>query len=1099
MALLKCSRCGKVMTYQPADTAGRVKCSGCGTWLRVPASSPPAAPRPVPSAPPAAADRPRGSSRPVEPSHSWKWVAVGSLCVTAALLVVLMAMVANVGRTRSDQRYLEEHREQLLALKADAERLALANKLPEAHAKYRELEQLVGGRTAKDPALWDLLERAKQDQDRVYAIMLATMNARAYAPLVPDSSRKPASTQENATRRSDYRGFQNVKAAPAPTTQPVVSAPKANNPAVALARPAEPPAMAPATQPAPKQLEPQVAPAPGRPTTRPAVAGAIASTEDTDARIGQAIKRGADFLIKHFEADQIAVERLSSDTYLEGLNALCVYALLQSGQAIKDERLDVRGPFMRGVLTRMKEHQYATDPVNPDAPVTYAHSLRAAALAVYNRAEDRQTLEQDVRWLVLASSDGAYTYDDQQGRRFEDRKENRYIDPQGSLSGGDKKLYYLDPEEEHRATWLHNGESVVPARPTVPLPPGVMISPEGVENMKRLYLNRRYTETADARWDNSNTQYGVLGVWAGAEVGVEVPQDYWMAVERHWTGCQLSTGEWYYSPDRRRPEDPRMVPNTEPTFAMTVAGIASLFVTHDYLDAAAFGDEVGRRPFSPPLARGMLCLERTDFVTAVLKDAKYLGYNLFGLERVGLASGFKYFGSHDWYGELSARVLAMQRPDGSWCRDEEPGDLPEALERDAVIDTAYMLLFLARGRHPVMMNKLRFDGSWCNRPRELANLSKFTGRELERQLNWQVVSFQREWHDWMDAPILYIASHQAPKFTEEQYQQLRSFVQAGGLIFTHADAGSSQFNAFAIQLARKLFPDYEMANLPATHELYSLQYKMASKPPLKAVSNGSRLLMVHSPQDFSTAWQVRNGTKRENWELPINLFVYATGRADLRNRLSSPYIATPTNRVNKTVNLARLKYAGNWNPEPYAFERFSRYLRREADCGLNPHVVELRDLKVGAQTIAHLTGNAAFTATDAEVEALRQYVEAGGVVLIDACGGSNEFAQSAVAVLNRAFPGQKLAGLDSKHRLFSEAAAGMEDLSRPLVRSYASGKTSTQVQLLARGKGKVLFSSLDLTTGLLGTNTWGILGYQPAYAQKLVKNIVLWVSDGARE
>ncbi|HEX2973595.1 MAG TPA: DUF4159 domain-containing protein, partial [Tepidisphaeraceae bacterium] len=692
--------------------------------------------------------------------------------------------------------------------------------------------------------------------------------------------------QANALRKADYRGFQDDKPTTAPTTRPAPSPSSRSTPAMAAARLAQPTTV-PATQPAAPKLPQAVATNDlPKPTTRPAQVLADAPVTGADAAIGQAIQRGVDFLIKHFEADQIAVEGLPTDTYLEGLDALAVYALLQAGQAIQDDRLDPRGPFMRGAIGRMKEHLYMSDPANPDMPVTYAHSLRAAALAVYNRAEDREALEQDVRWLVLASSDGAYTYDDEQGRQFQDRRENRYIDPQGSLGDGDKKLYYLDPEEEHRPTWLHNGEPVVPVRPTVPLPPGVQISPSGVEQMKRLYLNRRYTETPDARWDNSNTQYGLLGVWAGAEAGIEVPMDYWVAVERHWTSCQLPTGEWYYSPDSRRPEDPRMVPNLQPTFAMTVAGIASLFVTHDYLDAPAFGDEVGRRPFSPPLARGMVCLERTDFVSAVLKDAKYLGYNLFGLERVGLASGFKYFGSHDWYNELSARVLALQRPDGSWCRDAEPAEDPAALDRDAVIDTAYMLLFLARGRHPVMMNKLRFDGAWCNRPRELANLSKFAGRELERPLNWQVVSFQREWSDWMDSPILYIASHQAPKFTEEQYQQLRGFAQAGGLIFTHADAGSASFNAFAFQLAKKLFPDYELTNLPVNHELESLQYKLANKPPLRAVSNGSRILMVHSPQDLSTAWQVRNGTKRENWELAINLFTYATGKGDLRNRLN---------------------------------------------------------------------------------------------------------------------------------------------------------------------------------------------------------------------
>ena len=40
-------------------------------------------------------------------------------------------------------------------------------------------------------------------------------------------------------------------------------------------------------------------------------------------------------------------------------------------------------------------------------------------------------------------------------------------------------------------------------------------------------------------------------------------------------------------------------------------------------------------------------------------------------------------------------------------------------------------------------------------------------------------------------------------------------------------------------------------------------------------SNGVRLLMVHSAHDLSSAWQARDGSKRGNWEIGVNLFVYA--------------------------------------------------------------------------------------------------------------------------------------------------------------------------------------------------------------------------------
>src|SRR5213079_974372 len=48
-------------------------------------------------------------------------------------------------------------------------------------------------------------------------------------------------------------------------------------------------------------------------------------------------------------------------------------------------------------------------------------------------------------------------------------------------------------------------------------------------------------------WDNSNSQFGLLGVWSGAECGIEVPQQYWQQVQKHWIDCQLDSGQWSYS------------------------------------------------------------------------------------------------------------------------------------------------------------------------------------------------------------------------------------------------------------------------------------------------------------------------------------------------------------------------------------------------------------------------------------------------------------------------------------------------------------------------------------------------------------------------
>ena len=155
-----------------------------------------------------------------------------------------------------------------------------------------------------------------------------------------------------------------------------------------------------------------------------------------------------------------------------------------------------------------------------------------------------------------------------------------------------------------------------------------------------------------------------------------------------------------------------------------------------------------------------------------------------------------------------------------------------------------------------------------------------------------MVTLDREWHDWLDSPILSIASHRAPYFTDDDFDKLRQYVEAGGMLYLQADGDeSAEFDAFARAFAKRLFPQYELGDLPPGHVLYNALYKVDPPPPLKVVSNGSRVLLLYSPTDLSRAWQLRDERAKENvFQFGVNLFVYAAGKRELRNRLSSPYV-----------------------------------------------------------------------------------------------------------------------------------------------------------------------------------------------------------------
>jgi hypothetical protein len=356
----------------------------------------------------------------------------------------------------------------------------------------------------------------------------------------------------------------------------------------------------------------------------------------------------------------------------------------------------------------------------------------------------------------------------------------------------------------------------------------------------------------------------------------------------------------------------------------------------------------------------------------------------------------------------------------------------------------------------------------------------------------------------MDSPILYVASHKAIRMSDANYEKIRSFVNNGGLLYMQADGQSAEFDKFAHEAAHKLFPAYEMTQLPPNHPLCNVMYKIKPAEAQHIVSNGSRVLMVYSAQDLSKSWQLRdNKNKPFPFEFGTNMFIYAAGKRELRNHLSSSVIADVTATPSATYSIARLSYNGNWDPEPAAWHRFGNWFQLNTGYKLNVKTVAIKDLTPEVAPIAELTGTARYDLTNDESAAIKRYVEAGGVLLVDVCGGSGPFDQSMQSSLYfKAWGNSPSHVMSPLHPLLKGAGNGMDDLSKPKLRQFTIDQLGTHAGLpeeISAGKGHVIYTSLDLTSGLLGTNTWGIMGYDPKYAQSLVKNVILWTIDGEHE
>ena len=580
----------------------------------------------------------------------------------------------------------------------------------------------------------------------------------------------------------------------------------------------------------------------------------------------------------------------------------------------------------------------------------------------------------------------------------------------------------------------------------------------------------------ETRHDQSNSQYGLLGVWASADFGVVVPQSYWRSTDEFWRGIQAPNGGWSYTEDTPSP-------------AMTAAGVASLYVCDEFLNRTA----TLQPRTDAALAKGLAAMEN-EFAP---QSNNF--YYLYGVERAALASGSKFFGNHDWYREMAANIVKLQGPDGHFTGS--------FIGADDIHSTCYAILLLARGRAPVIMNKLQYAGPWNSRSRDSANLHAYLGKNFERHLNWQVVPLDSPVEEWLDAPILLITGSKDPAFTEAEVTKLRQFANAGGIIFSVADGESREFSEAMAKYASQMItpdrrptPDNAFRELPPDHPLYSVYAKMPNPPKLMGISNGIRELWVHSPQDYGAVWQSYDLNQKDAWDVPAALFFYMAGKDGLRSRLQALSLPAPSKKPDRRTSVARLQYAGNWDPEPGAWPRLAKLMATTAATDVTIKHVSITALPGMAEmpALAHLTGSAKVTFSGEEQNALRDYINAGGTLFIEAIGGKQEFAASARELIASLCPDGRIKTVPSDYMLytgaFSADATAINEVEYRRGWTLEHGRvTIPRLEYMTLNhRVAIFFSAEDITSGLLGTNGWGISGYAPDSAIAIARNMVLY-------
>ncbi|MBE3098363.1 MAG: DUF4159 domain-containing protein [Planctomycetes bacterium] len=601
-------------------------------------------------------------------------------------------------------------------------------------------------------------------------------------------------------------------------------------------------------------------------------------------------------------------------------------------------------------------------------------------------------------------------------------------------------------------------------------------------------------------YDFSVSQWPILAMREASLVGIEFNTGPLIKARELYYHWQQKDGGWCY------------IGNREPSYgSMTAAGLASLYIINDVLDPASgcpCASGRSRQDDSGTERRMEAALGwLAKHFTAAENPFKDRGDNralywLYCVERVGIAAGYKYFGTHNWFREGAARLLKSQTG-GHW---------------DSLDDTCFALLFLYKGRAPILFNKLKFEGTWNAHRRDIANLTHYIERTKEEQFHWQIVDLKSPLEELHDAPILFITPETVPEWNDAQKQKLRAFTDTGGTILVEASCGNAAVRRWFQEFAREVWPEWPLKPLGPDHGSFLDPNPLKQRPEILGISDGVRTSVFYSPDDISCSWQARGLAAREYvFKWGINLHKYATDGAPLRSKLAQRgpektgrYKDPVRPGPKTTVRIARVRHTGNWEAGANygGFKELAAAVKAKAGIAL-----QLKDKQAPPVTeggvppdglkgydVAYFAGSNDFALTPEEKQSLKAYVEGGGCLWAESVTGATAFDQAFSRMAKEMAWDLRL--LPKEHPLMTGRMDGATGYNltagvqfQQLLRVVRLSRAFADLYGIYSGDKMIgVYSPLDVVYSTLGLEAYQCKGYKAEDAEAVGINLAVYFS-----
>lgn len=187
-------------------------------------------------------------------------------------------------------------------------------------------------------------------------------------------------------------------------------------------------------------------------------------------------------------------------------------------------------------------------------------------------------------------------------------------------------------------------------------------------------------------------------------------------------------------------------------------------------------------------------------------------------------------------------------------------------------------------------------GDWDPQPSAVANLLKHVARNTTLEVQFKKAEVDLRKAEAFRHSIIYITGHDDFTLAEAEVTNLRRYLVAGGVLMGSSCCGRAGFDKAFRREIKRVLPEYDLEELPASHPLLSMVYPVQKVTPtpllarerpdlaaplIEGVSIEGRLRVIYSKYDLNNGWAespnpyVRGYASADALRLGINAIVYA--------------------------------------------------------------------------------------------------------------------------------------------------------------------------------------------------------------------------------